>query len=125
MAVMATDPHIGTRIRRARERKRWTQQQLADAIGVNIKSVDNWENGRTRPRGSIGALEVVLGTTLGDDAAAAVAAGSEDAQMDRLKSLAAELIDVLNEQKAQEQKEQEQKEAASAEKARAARRHAI
>lgn len=60
---MATDS-IGTRIRRARERKRWTQQQLADAIGVNIKSVDNWENGRTSPRNSIGALEEIFGISL-------------------------------------------------------------
>ena len=61
---MATDPAIGVAIRRARERKRWTQRQLADAIRVNIKSVDNWENGRTHPRSSIGALESVLGVDL-------------------------------------------------------------
>lgn len=69
MDGMAADTRIGTTIRRARERKRWTQQQLADAIGVNIKSVDNWENGRTSPRSSIGALEDVLGISLGDDEA--------------------------------------------------------
>lgn len=62
---MATDPAIGTAIRRARERKRWTQRQLADALGVNVKSVDNWENGRTSPRSSIGAIEVALGISLG------------------------------------------------------------
>jgi len=61
---MATDTRIGTAIKRARERRRWTQRQLADALGVNIKSVDNWENGRTSPRNSIGALEDVLGVTL-------------------------------------------------------------
>lgn len=59
MRDMATD--IGTRIKRARERKRWSQQRLADAIGVDRKSIDNWENGRTKPRSSIGALEDVLG----------------------------------------------------------------
>lgn len=61
---MATEPAIGTRIKRARERKRWTQRQLADALHVNIKTVDNWENGRTSPRSSIGALEDVLGVRL-------------------------------------------------------------
>ena len=61
---MATEPSIGTSIKRARERKRWTQRQLADALGVNVKSVDNWENGRTSPRSSIGALEEVLGVDL-------------------------------------------------------------
>lgn len=64
---MATD--IGTRIKRARERKRWTQRQLAGALQVNVKTVDNWENGRTSPRSSIGALEEVLGVSLGDEEA--------------------------------------------------------
>lgn len=64
MGGMATDPHIGTSIKRARERKRWTQRQLADALGVDRKTIDNWENGRTSPRSSIGALEAVLGISL-------------------------------------------------------------
>lgn len=57
-------PPIGTRIKRAREAMRWTQQQLADAIGVDRKTVDNWENGRTQPRSSIGALEQALAVDL-------------------------------------------------------------
>ena len=61
---MATD--IGTRIKRARERKRWSQQRLADALQVDRKTIDNWENGRTRPRSSVGALEDVLGTSLSE-----------------------------------------------------------
>lgn len=59
---MATD--LGTTIKRARERKRWTQQQLAEAVGVSQKTIDNWENGRTEPRSSLGALEVVLDVNL-------------------------------------------------------------
>lgn len=62
---MATE--IGTRIRRARERKRWSQRQLAGALGVDRKTVDNWENGRTTPRSSIGAIEEVLGVRLDED----------------------------------------------------------
>jgi transcriptional regulator with XRE-family HTH domain len=61
---MATEPAIGTRIKRARERKRWSQQRLADELHVNRKTVDNWENGRTEPKSSIGALEEVLGVSL-------------------------------------------------------------
>lgn len=61
---MATEPAIGTRIRRARERRRWSQQRLADELQVNRKTIDNWENGRTSPRSSIGALEEVLGVRL-------------------------------------------------------------
>lgn len=64
MMSMATEPAIGTRIKRARERKRWTQKRLADEIGVSQKTIDNWENGRTEPKSSIGALEEVLGVRL-------------------------------------------------------------
>jgi len=60
---MATD--IGTRIKRARERRRWSQQQLADKLEVDRKTVDNWENNRTRPRSSMGALEALLGDLTG------------------------------------------------------------
>jgi transcriptional regulator with XRE-family HTH domain len=61
---MAADTRIGTAIKRARERKRWTQRQLADALGVDIKTIDNWEHSRTRPRNRLGALEEVLGISL-------------------------------------------------------------
>lgn len=61
---MTDVPPIGLRIKRARERKRWTQRQLAQAVGVNTKTIDNYENGRTSPRNSIGALEEVLGISL-------------------------------------------------------------
>ena len=61
---MATGPHLGTLIKRARERRRWTQRQLADAVGVNVKTIDNWEAGRTSPRNRLGALEQVLGIAL-------------------------------------------------------------
>jgi len=62
---MATD--IGTKIKRARERRRWSQQELANRLGVNRKTVDNWENGRTQPANSIGALEEVLDIDLSGD----------------------------------------------------------
>jgi transcriptional regulator with XRE-family HTH domain len=56
---MAADS-LGTRIKRARERKRWTQQELANRVGVNRKTIDNWENDRAVPRSSLGALEATL-----------------------------------------------------------------
>jgi transcriptional regulator with XRE-family HTH domain len=69
---MSTRPRIGTVIRRARERKRMRQQDLADAIGVSRTTVDAWENNRSYPRSSIGALETVLEIALdGDQPAAA------------------------------------------------------
>ncbi|HLU33612.1 MAG TPA: helix-turn-helix domain-containing protein [Natronosporangium sp.] len=52
---------LGRRIRRARERARLTQRQLADAVGVDRKTVGNWESGASHPRSSLGRLESVLG----------------------------------------------------------------
>jgi DNA-binding XRE family transcriptional regulator len=54
---------LGTRIKRARERARprMKQEDLAAAVGVDRKTVDNWENARSRPKSSLGALEEVLG----------------------------------------------------------------
>ena len=67
---MAAEPRLGTTIRQARGRKRWSQQQLADAVRVNRKTVDNWENGRSQPRRSIiGVLEDALGVSLAPETA--------------------------------------------------------
>lgn len=53
------------RIRRAREASGLTQAQLAERIGVDTKTVRNWEAGRA-PRRSLGAIETVLGVSLDD-----------------------------------------------------------
>lgn len=59
---MARQPaSLGTRIRRARERKRMKRPELAAALGVSLKTIDNWENDRTNPRDSLGALGELLG----------------------------------------------------------------
>ncbi len=65
---MAADTRIGTKIRRARERKRMSQQDLADVLGVSRSAVNAWERGRAHPRSSIGALEEVLGIVLDGEA---------------------------------------------------------
>ena len=75
---MATGTRIGTRIKRARERKRMRQQDLAVALGVSRTTVDAWEHDRAYPRSSIGALEDVLGISLGDAPAAAAELVPED-----------------------------------------------
>lgn len=62
------DSDLGTRIKRARERMRWSQQRLADELGVGVRSVGSWERGETVPRNAIGALEEVLGVDLTGDA---------------------------------------------------------
>ena len=53
---------IGTRIREAREDQGWTQDQLAEAVGVSRSAVAQWETGRagqvttnlTRVAGALG-----------------------------------------------------------------------
>lgn len=56
---------LGELIRRARGRRRWSQQDLADRLSVNRKTVDNWENGRTAPSGATrAAIEDVFGDDL-------------------------------------------------------------
>jgi transcriptional regulator with XRE-family HTH domain len=59
--MAADDPPIGTWIKRERERQRWTQLELAKRVKVDRKTIDNWENHRSRPRSSIGALEDAFG----------------------------------------------------------------
>jgi len=56
IGVVAADVPLGEQIKAARERAHLTQQQLADLLGVDRKTVDNWENHRTSPRNRMGAL---------------------------------------------------------------------
>ncbi len=55
---------IGRAIARARHRKRWTQQQLAEHLGVNKVTVANWERGEHFPLRNLGAIEEALGIDL-------------------------------------------------------------
>ena len=56
----------GDQIRAARERKGWTQQQLADALDVSRGTVRNWEAG-TQPRNATSRIEQVLDIQLRGD----------------------------------------------------------
>jgi transcriptional regulator with XRE-family HTH domain len=61
MGRMDGEPSLGAQIRDARDRKGWTQQDLARALGVNKKTVNNWENDRvSAPRRSLVVIEDVL-----------------------------------------------------------------
>lgn len=40
---------IGIRIRDARLKKKLTQQELADKIGVHVVTISQWENGVRKP----------------------------------------------------------------------------
>lgn len=49
MAGHAKDPRIADRIRDARNRKMWTQAELAQAAGVSTSTVSYIESGRVLP----------------------------------------------------------------------------
>ena len=68
MAGMARNqPSLGTRIRRARERARLSQEELATAVGASVRAISDWENDRRRPRNRLGVLEEVLSVRLDDE----------------------------------------------------------
>ena len=54
------DTPVGKAIARARQRKRWTQAELANRLGVSANSVCAWENGKSYPRRNAGAVEELL-----------------------------------------------------------------
>src|ERR1700739_2170410 len=55
---------IGNRIRQAREEQDWTQDQLADRVGVSRSAVAQWETGRA---GQVtGNLSRIAGVLEGD-----------------------------------------------------------
>jgi len=53
--VMLQELTLAQKIRRARERKAWTQTTLADKLGVSYLTVGTWEAGTSRPRVSLRA----------------------------------------------------------------------
>lgn len=55
----------GEQIRTQRERLQLTQQELADHVGVSMRTIGNWERGETVPRNRIGALAELLGLEVG------------------------------------------------------------
>lgn len=68
IANMASNPPtLGARIRRARERARLSQEELADRVGASSRAVGDWENDRRKPRNRLAVLEEVLGVSLDDD----------------------------------------------------------
>lgn len=53
---------IGQRIREAREALGFSQEQLADSLGISFQSVQQWETGKTTPRATrMRKLATVLG----------------------------------------------------------------
>ena len=63
IAGMADVP-VGRRIRLRRQALKWSQQELADKLGVNRATVSAWERGKHLPERTEGAIESVLGISL-------------------------------------------------------------
>ena len=56
---------FGVRLRELREREGLSQSGLAERVGIPIDSIQNWEQGRTRPRiEALGKLARALGVTV-------------------------------------------------------------
>ncbi len=91
IANMASDPlTLGTQIRRARERKRLSQEELASEVGASVRAVNDWENDRRKPRNRLGALEEVLGVSLSGEPEEPDTATPEE-----IEELVAHVVEVL------------------------------
>ena len=67
MDAMRSAPKIGKTIKRARERKRMSQAEAAEALGVSRSALNAWENDRAYPRSSVGAIEELYEISLDDE----------------------------------------------------------
>jgi transcriptional regulator with XRE-family HTH domain len=58
---------FGELIQRARKDRGWTQEQLADRLGIPLDSVRNWEQDHRRPRvDAVGKIVEMLDIPFGD-----------------------------------------------------------
>lgn len=55
---------VGTLIARARQRRRLTQDELAERLGVSPSTVANWERGASYPLRKAGLIEAELDITI-------------------------------------------------------------
>lgn len=57
----------GEQIKEARERLHMTQTELAEVLGVSLRTVGSWERGESVPRSRMGAIREVLKMEAPDD----------------------------------------------------------
>jgi transcriptional regulator with XRE-family HTH domain len=63
MMLRMTPEETGTAIRRARQRRRWTQAEAAERLGVSVRTIGDWERGTKLPR-NVTIVEDVFGISL-------------------------------------------------------------
>lgn len=61
MIVLPMANELGRRIRNARERRGWTQIDLANQVGVRARTIGAWERGENIPLNRLGKLEEIFG----------------------------------------------------------------
>lgn len=82
MGVVAHTDDVGSIIRDARKRLRYSQMELAALLGVKQQSVSQWEAGETLPAlGTLVPLEDALELPRGE-LAVAIAVAAADRQVD-------------------------------------------
>lgn len=77
----------GEQIRAGRERRGWTQAQLAQRVGVGQRTVGNWERGETVPMNRMAALRDLFAE---DDASDPIRSASDIALLSELMRRAAQ-----------------------------------
>lgn len=60
------DWHLGDVVRKLREQRRWNQQRLAEAAGVNKATIVRVEEGGNSKRETLAAVAAALGVSLGE-----------------------------------------------------------
>jgi transcriptional regulator with XRE-family HTH domain len=66
LAVAIQPDEIGRRIKKARERKGWTQLEFASEANVSPSSVQRWESGRLPPVRELWRIAGILGVPTED-----------------------------------------------------------
>ena len=46
---MSTFENIADELKKMRQQRGWSQEDLARALGVSFATVNRWENGKTKP----------------------------------------------------------------------------
>ncbi len=94
LATVIGPQEIGKRIKRARERRGWTQLQLAMEANVSPSSVARWESGKLPPVRELTRIAGVLGV---DTSELVEEPAADESDVSLLRSEVSELRQMLEE----------------------------